>query len=90
MKRRFYSISKSIDKVYVYINDWCPICIEYKVILNKVISEQQIEIDFCMPKDIKIKAIPTTVFKKGRRYYIYTGFMSYTKFINTYNEILKI
>ena len=81
--------SAGIDHVYVYLDDWCPACMEYKVTLNKVKSEQNIDIEFSLPPGATVHSIPTTYFLKGSRYYTWSGFMPYSMFMSVYRHIAE-
>lgn len=89
MKKNNFKSSKGVTKIYVCLNDWCPACIEYKVILNMVMAKQKLEIDFSIPSNISINVIPTTIFVKDKSFYRLEGFMTYNKFMDIYKEIVN-
>ncbi len=89
MRRGNFKFKKNIIKIYVYINDWCPACIEYKVTLNMVMTKQKVEIDYSMPNNISIKVIPTTIFVKNKCFYRLEGFVTYNRFMEIYREIIN-
>ena len=54
-------------KAVVVLSEWCPACIEYKLVLNKLISQNKVNVVFHLPEDqevrgLEIKGIPTTFF----------------------------
>lgn len=72
-------------RVAVFLSDWCPACLEYKVVLNKVLSSTQIEISFLSPGKYSINVIPSTFFVKGKGVIRHDGFMTYEQFLCEYN-----
>lgn len=84
-----FRAKKDAIKIYVYFNDWCPACIEYKVTLNMVMTKQNFEIDYSMPDNICVTSIPTTIFVKNKCFYRLEGFVTYDRFMEAYNEVVN-
>ena len=76
--------------IIVALSDWCPACLEYKIILNKIVSNLHIEIDFVPPETLPIHSVPTTIFIKGKNMHIESGFMNYEAFLKKYAYFLRI
>lgn len=57
--------------IIVVLREWCPDCLEYKLSLNKLLSENDLDISFAFPEEVsdifKIDAIPTTLFIEDGR-----------------------
>ena len=73
--------------ILVALSDWCPACLEYKVVLNKVISTLPIKIVFVRPEQLRVPSIPTTLFVKSKKdTKMERGFMTYDSFCRKYND----
>jgi thiol-disulfide isomerase/thioredoxin len=73
--------------IIVVLSDWCPACLEYKAVLNKVISLHGIAIVFLASDNLSVGAIPSTFFIKGRfirQRKRMEGFMTYREFMEEY------
>lgn len=81
---------KSNFHIIVALSDWCPACLEYKVILNKIVSEMHIEISFYPPETLPIHSVPTTIFVKGKKMHIERGLMNYEAFLQKCALFLRI
>lgn len=78
--------------IFVILSDWCPACLEYKIVLNKIISEKQIDIKFAFPQETKvqIRSIPTTFFVYEEKVLKFEeGYLSFNEFMDIYNDLLK-
>jgi len=96
MKLPFFSRKKNVDKrlqseirIAVFLSDWCPACLEYKVVLNKILSSTPIKVDFMPPGKFNITTIPSTIFIKGKLKKRRDGFMSHEQFLHEYNEFYE-
>ena len=95
MKLPFFKKSKDVDDIdfqsfliAVVLSDWCPACLEYKVVLNKILSNTPIKIEFLSEaklreRDLSIRAIPTTLFigDKHTETKQISGFLTYNEFL---------
>jgi hypothetical protein len=96
MKLPFFSRNKAAKEVSseevriaVFLSDWCPACLEYKVVLNRVISQRTLKIDFLPPSKFNISTIPATLFVKGKAMKLQNGFMTCNKFLQEYNTFCQ-
>ena len=80
------SHTKTEFQVVIFLSDWCPACLEYKVVLNKILSSFPIQIDFISPSEFNINVIPTTLFIKGETLKRRDGFMTCEQFLKEYIE----
>ena len=78
-------------RIVVTLCDWCPACLEYKVVLNWVLSSTPIRIEFVPPSKLNehnfdITAIPTTFFIKDESVEIkqISGFLTCNQFLYAY------
>jgi len=79
-------------EILVVLSEWCPACLEYKVILNQIVTELNVNIIFKYPQNVPfpIKAIPTTIFfNKDKVLGFYEGSLSKYKFLNLINSLKK-
>jgi len=93
MKLPFFRRTKSPTKVssdefhvVVFLSDWCPACLEYKVVLNKIVSNHHVKIDFAPPSRFNIRTIPSTLFMRDKSTKIREGFMTCEQFMHEYIE----
>jgi thiol-disulfide isomerase/thioredoxin len=78
-------------KINVILSEWCPACLEYKLVLNKLRSNKNIEVLFFFPEEIEIpiRAIPTTFFSfKKKVLYVVEGYIGYENLLKIYNQLL--
>ena len=75
--------------IVVFISDWCPVCLEYKIILNKFQSDYDINIDYSKKMDSLCSVIPTTIFFINDRKYIIEGFVNYDQLVEYYKNIIS-
>lgn len=75
--------------IFVALSDWCPACLEYKIVLSKIISTFSLKIDFISPSKLNIGVIPTTLFVNGDVINRVDGFMSCEKFIKAVKDFLS-
>lgn len=75
--------------IVVALADWCPACLEYKIVLNRIISTFSLQIDFISPSKLNIGVIPVTLFVNGDVINRVDGFMSFEKFIRAVTDFLS-
>ncbi len=79
-------------KIIAILSEWCPACIEYKIVLNYIVSNNNIEVIMAYPKDIQIpiRSIPTTIFLNDEELlYVQEGYVPINRFMKIYNTLLK-
>lgn len=55
--------------IVVCVLDWCPACLEYKVVLNGMIGRGEVAASFVLPDDspVAVEAVPTTIIMRGEQ-----------------------
>ena len=71
--------------IVIFLSDWCPECLEYKVVLNRVLLKKPYNIVFMPQSEFNISnediSIPYTVLIKGQPLENKNRFISYEQFL---------